>query len=165
MYYHFVDYDNALRDISRALSLNPMPEFYFARGNVYKEMGKYELAINDFSESININPYVTGAHERRGDVLYEMENYEEALADYQRALEINPHNNWRFGPIGRFNTPDLYYKIALVYQQINQTKKEREYLRHFVKRAKTYDPWALEYSIDVAKQRLEQIKQNKDVCN
>lgn len=70
------------------------------RGVVYNQMGNYESAIVDFTESLSVNPrknkrkkpesyaYLFYAYYSRGISYTQMEAYEEAIEDFTSAIEI-----------------------------------------------------------------------------
>lgn len=49
------DYDNALKALEMAQQINPSkPEIFFSRGNIYYVMGHYDLAVNEFSNLLEM---------------------------------------------------------------------------------------------------------------
>ena len=60
----------------------------------YREMGRYEEALADFSRAIELDPGNAWAIAVRGETYREMERYEEALADLNRAIELDPGDGW-----------------------------------------------------------------------
>ena len=56
---------------------------------LYKK-GKYQQAIELYSEILAENPNEAVAYNRRGNVYLKLEQYDAALTDYNRAIAINP---------------------------------------------------------------------------
>ena len=63
---------------------------YFEKAVNYGESEEYQLAIDNFTKSIRINPDVAVTYYNRGWVYDELGNYEEAIADNTRAIRIDP---------------------------------------------------------------------------
>ena len=63
---------------------------YYNRGLEYKNLGKYQLAIDNFSRAIKINPDYLDAYNDRGIAYKNLGNYQLAIDDYTRAIQINP---------------------------------------------------------------------------
>lgn len=86
------DFDAGLKDLNRAIDLNPDADTYYHRGKLYEEMGKQDLAIADASRSIVIAPDVF--HYRRRASAYEViGRYDLALQDCNMAFLINPYDS------------------------------------------------------------------------
>jgi len=63
---------------------------YYNRGVVYVDLGKYQLALDDYSSAIRINPDYAKAYNNRGGVYVDLGKYQLALDDYSSAIRINP---------------------------------------------------------------------------
>jgi tetratricopeptide (TPR) repeat protein len=46
----------ALNDISRVIALEPSPASHLSRGKVYRHLGRYEAALNDFATAESMAP-------------------------------------------------------------------------------------------------------------
>lgn len=65
---------------------------YNNRGNAYEGKGKRDLAFEDYSMAIEINPNDADAYFYRG-FTYELEhNFEKAIKDYDRVIDLNPNH-------------------------------------------------------------------------
>jgi len=63
------------------LDINPnYAETYNNRGNLYKDLQKYDLALSDYSKAIDINPNYAVAYLGRGLLYLLQQKYELALA-------------------------------------------------------------------------------------
>ena len=64
-------------------------KFYLLRGVAYRDQGKIDAAIKDFSTSIRMRPS-HDAYLRRGEMYFEKGAYNIADNDFSEAIEINP---------------------------------------------------------------------------
>ena len=79
--YKKADYETAVRDISKAIELNPnLAEAYNNRGLAYNNLGKYNEAIIDLDKAIELNPKLTAAYDNRG-IAYNRLNDKESIID------------------------------------------------------------------------------------
>jgi len=62
-------------------------------GDYYKDLGKSEMAIADYSRAIAINPKYTEAYINRGIIYGNMGKWNEAISDYSKAVEIDPKSD------------------------------------------------------------------------
>ena len=83
--------DRALVDCNRAIDLGGGVAGYVNRGNVYDDLGEFELALADYDRAIEIDPGATTAYRNRGVAYHLHGGSELALADYDRAIELDPN--------------------------------------------------------------------------
>jgi len=88
-------YEQAIKDIDKAIALKPMyADAYYNRGVYFNNENKYEQAINDFNKAIALKPNYVDAYNNRGTTYNSMGKHELALKDFQKTLELNPkHTN------------------------------------------------------------------------
>ena len=65
-------------------------EEYFNKAFDYGKSGEYQLAIDNFTKCLRIDPDDADAYYNRGYSYDELGNYEDAIADYTRAIRIDP---------------------------------------------------------------------------
>lgn len=63
---------------------------YNNRGNGYSGIGEYERAIQDYSESINIDPHDAKPFNNRGVAYQKRGEYDRAIEDFDAAIAIDP---------------------------------------------------------------------------
>jgi tetratricopeptide (TPR) repeat protein len=63
---------------------------YSNRGNTYKNLGRYDEALADYTRAIERDPAYALAYNNRGVTYADLGRSEEALADYTRAIELDP---------------------------------------------------------------------------
>lgn len=63
---------------------------YHHLGNVYDDLGRYELAINHYNDAIRIKPYDAKFYNNRGVSFAKLGQYQQALVDYNQAILLKP---------------------------------------------------------------------------
>ena len=86
------DYKNALKDIEKAIDLNPdSAEMYYYRGYCEAELFDYKDAIESYSKAIELKPDYAAAYYNRGAAKGELDQYDAGMSDFNVALEKNPN--------------------------------------------------------------------------
>ena len=88
-------YQEAVSDTDEALHLQPKgakfrSAFYHTRGAAKVGLGDHNGAIEDFNESIRLNPKKALYYHDRGVAREAIGQQEEAKADFQKAKELDP---------------------------------------------------------------------------
>ncbi|HEY7315362.1 MAG TPA: zinc-dependent peptidase [Gemmataceae bacterium] len=96
------EFDNALVECTRLVALASKPrkaDAYSDRGWIQYQAGRYDEAIEDFSEAIHLRPDLADAYCGRGTVYAVREDFVRASADLTRALRLDPRDDsallWR----------------------------------------------------------------------
>jgi tetratricopeptide (TPR) repeat protein len=108
------DYQGAIADYSRAISLDPnYANAYYSRGLAKRLMGDSDSAIEDYKQALKINPDDADTYNSLGNVLIG-NNSSEALEYLNRAIQIEPNNANAYANRGmaRFNLQDYEGAIA-----------------------------------------------------
>jgi tetratricopeptide (TPR) repeat protein len=63
---------------------------HLQRGSMYRRLGKYELALADFSESIRHDPTSELAWTGRGNAYRGLRLFEQAISDHTEAIRLKP---------------------------------------------------------------------------
>src|SRR5262245_33439136 len=63
---------------------------YNNRGNAYSRRGEYDRVIEDYDQSLNINPSYATAVSNRGVAYQKTGAYDRAIKDFDRAIELDP---------------------------------------------------------------------------
>jgi Flp pilus assembly protein TadD len=89
-------FDKAVSDYSRAISLNPkFDKAYVNRGNAYWHLGKYEESFADYQMAIKLNPEDPNAYYNMACKHALRKNDSEACAWLQKAVEKG-FRQWEF---------------------------------------------------------------------
>jgi tetratricopeptide (TPR) repeat protein len=120
----------ALKFLHKAVEQEPgRPEFSHWQGVAYWASGKPELEKESYSRALKDQPDYLPSLLNLGHNYLESGNYTAALENYQRALQIDP------------NTPDALYNSALVYQKLNDNKREIQAFERYLRSYRT-GKWA-----------------------
>lgn len=77
---------DALVCLNRAAVLCEEPQVLENRGNVYLELGNYEMALQDFNRALQENPAKPDLIYKKGVSLMELQRFEEALECFDKVL-------------------------------------------------------------------------------
>jgi tetratricopeptide (TPR) repeat protein len=84
------DLARAMADYDSAIGLDPKSDYaYYLRGNLHRDQGAVDQAIEDYSNAIRIRPD-EAAYSNRGNAYFEKGDLDRAIADHDSALKLNP---------------------------------------------------------------------------
>jgi tetratricopeptide (TPR) repeat protein len=109
IYNYRAKYERALGNFDRAIELKSSPnlyKFYLGRGVSHLNLMEYDLAISDFSSTIEMNDTVAGAYHGRAMVNYELHDYSAAVSDFLKTLDFSKGNSALY-----FNLGMSYYRL------------------------------------------------------
>jgi tetratricopeptide (TPR) repeat protein len=125
-------YDEALRDHSRAIELDPtFAQAYSNRGVTYRKLQRYNEALADFDRAIQLAPSLAEAFSNRGNVYRDLQQYTKALADQTEAIRLSPI---------RALPPAPYLNRGVTYQKL---QRYDEALADYSRAIKIEPNWAL----------------------
>ena len=85
------DYISALELIDQVIALTPDYGIaYSNKGNILKEMGRYEEALIALERAIELDPIYFEAFLNKGNVLQDLYQFQESLIYYDKAITLNP---------------------------------------------------------------------------
>ena len=85
------DYQQSLRDLDKALELNPgLADGYAHRCGLHTQLGNNGLAMGDCAKAIDLSPRLALAYAYRGGLYYRLNNKTLALEDLDKAIELAP---------------------------------------------------------------------------
>ena len=61
-----------------------------ARGEIFRQTGKFDAAFEAFNEAIRLDPDNANAYESRGNTFNNTKKYDRAIEDYNEALRLKP---------------------------------------------------------------------------
>jgi len=82
-----------------------LPEFYFFRGDEFRRNRQRDLAIEDYTAAISIDPRYGSAYINRGEVFLEKGQFDQAIADFSKAIALEPYS-----VDSRINLGNAYHK-------------------------------------------------------
>lgn len=102
----------SIEDCTRAIELQPNePYLYQARGEVYRELSRYEDAVADFTMAIRLEPRDAQLYHARGTAWFGLHRQDEAIDDFTAAIELIPAH------AGYFLSRGLSYKNQDMYDR------------------------------------------------
>lgn len=81
------DYNNAFKYYRRQFDINKEPYYLISRGILFDDLGKFDKAISDYKEVLEINPNDSDAYNNLGNVYKEQGKYEEAVKYLKKAID------------------------------------------------------------------------------
>ena len=142
-------YNQAIKDFSDAIEINPEPFIFIRRGEAYRLNAQYDLAIKDFSSIIEKgSEYASQAYYRRGWVKEMLKDYDGALNDYNIGIELD--NNYSYLYLMRGELYMLKGDSIKAYQDFNQILQKdtiiedgscRQYALFFLGKKKEAKEW------------------------
>lgn len=123
-------FKDAIVDADEALKLELIKEklrsaYYHTRGAARDSLGEYSEAIEDFNESIRLNPKKALLYRDRGLTKDTLKQYEDALKDFQKAIDL------------KSNDAITYYHRAVTKNRIEHYNKAIEDLNTAIQLDKT----------------------------
>ncbi|MCA9280028.1 MAG: tetratricopeptide repeat protein [Phycisphaeraceae bacterium] len=109
-------YQDALRELQRAIALNPeLPAAYAQAGDIYRDLGEYQQAEKSYREGVRKNPRDFDNNFGLGLTLHLMNRLSEAVRTYLVALTIRPDD---------FETNK---NLGITYLQLNEPRQGLPY--------------------------------------
>lgn len=89
-YHEMGDYENAIAEYSKAIGLGYEKTWIFnARASLYRSAGKAEKAVEDYTQTLKLEPENETALENRAELNeWYLKNYEAALKDLEKQREV-----------------------------------------------------------------------------
>lgn len=115
-------YTEAVKDITQSIELkNDWEISYFYRAVAYQALGDYDLAMLDYSKSVQINERMTDAYYNRAQITLTRKDISnpdvaKAVSDLEKALELD----------SKFI--DAMYAMAAAYKKLGEYEKAVSYL-------------------------------------
>jgi tetratricopeptide (TPR) repeat protein/ADP-heptose:LPS heptosyltransferase len=113
---HARQYDHAVEWISRAIRLDPRPDYLVSLGSTLLQQGRYEEALKVFEKAIQLSPDNAELWRQRGDILVQLQRHDQALPSYQHVLTLNPDH------------PEALYKSGVLLGQFERYGEAIAYL-------------------------------------
>ena len=82
--------DAHLTPSGKSLDPKKIADAHYNCGNAYFIQSDFDRAIQDYSETIKLNPHFADAYNNRGNAYGNKGNFEQAIKDYSKAIELKP---------------------------------------------------------------------------
>jgi tetratricopeptide (TPR) repeat protein len=86
-------YDHALEWITRAIRLDPKPQYLASLGNTLQRQGRHDDAVKAFDKAVQLKPDDADLWKDLGGALAEFKRVDEAVLSFQHALKLKP-DHW-----------------------------------------------------------------------
>ncbi len=117
----FCDYYQAIQDLTIVIALDTpyaiLQKVHRERGNAYKHLGKYEQAIQDFTQAIETDPRDWRAYFWRAGAYEGLQEYQRSIQDLTEVLQRRPDNE---------NT-GTYYWLGEIYERIGDSRRSLKF--------------------------------------
>lgn len=122
----------------QAISSNPNnAKLYYARGDIYLQVGEHEKAIADYDKAVSLEPQNPDMFIARGCVYISMGDLTSAVADFDRAIAVKPTDAMAYA-----NRGAAYSKMGDVQRAIadysSAIQYEPRYANSYANRAYAY---------------------------
>lgn len=107
-YFSIKKFKESIEDMSKAIELRPIDNYYKARAKAYEELQQWNNAINDYSKSIAINPSTGVQYKRRGLCYMNVRDYTKSVGDFSKMIEL------------QYQTAEAYALRAKAYEKLGR---------------------------------------------
>jgi tetratricopeptide (TPR) repeat protein len=101
---------------------------YNNRGFAYKSIKEYDLAIEDYTTAIKLNPNPETAYNNRGYAFYDKKEYDLAIEDYNKAIQLDPISAY------------VYKNRSLAYKKLGKTAEAEADMKKYEELTKNQKP-------------------------
>ena len=119
------------------------PYHYVSLSICYRKIGLHQRAHQVLKEALKKDKRILDSIITSGATQYLGGEYKKAIETYNSVLELSPTK-----------TPELYWRLGLVYQRMGEVEKEREYFERAIAADTDYS-YALQSLAEVLHYRLE----------
>jgi tetratricopeptide (TPR) repeat protein len=99
---------NAERYRKNEIGIRPETVLYYNRGNAFAKMRQYQLAMEDYNQSIRLQPNFAPAYFNRGNIYKDMGQYQLAIENYIINIQLCPE------------CIDAYDQLGIVHGKMGQ---------------------------------------------
>lgn len=114
IYYIYFDYEKSAAELTNALTLKKTAEVFFNRALAYEKLEKYDNALKDYSDALNIDKKFIDAYFNRASLYQQLRQTDKAIKDYGRVIKLNPKDDI------------AYYNRGLLYEELGNKEKAIE---------------------------------------
>lgn len=121
-------YEEAIENYISSIQIYPTAKAHTFLGWAYSYLGKYDEAINECKNAINIDPEYGNPYNDIGAYLIKLGNYDEALVWLELALEIKDYQNPEFVHL---NIGKVYEIKGIWFEALYEYKRALEIAPEF----------------------------------
>ena len=122
---------------SGKLSFDDLAQAYVNRGSIYYDLGKYILAVHDFTEAISIDPNIPNTFNIRGFAYHHLGEYELAARDYHAEIVLDENFAPAYANLG-YNYRSLGLHEDAIAEYNNAISIEPTYALAYKRRGDSY---------------------------
>ncbi len=89
--------DEALELFSHLIASDPQAVLYYYRGLAYSAKNQDNLAVQDFTRAVSLQPLQASYYQQRGVSLLKTGQYQRAIDDFTKVMELEPENPYARG--------------------------------------------------------------------
>jgi tetratricopeptide (TPR) repeat protein len=82
------EYDEAVKDFTKAIAIYPFHALYYMRANCHFSKGRYDQAVTDMNSAISQVPAFAGYYLGRSQSYYSLKQYAKAKADAKTCVQL-----------------------------------------------------------------------------
>lgn len=97
------DFEQAIDYYSQAIAIEPDPRLFASRGFVFIRMNKFEAALNDLDEALELSPENAYALSNRGLVKTKLNRLSEARLDLEKSKRVDSSNPYMYKHLALLN--------------------------------------------------------------
>ena len=139
-YHKIKNYEQALKNLNKAIQLASHAGYYVDRGVIYLELKNYEQAINDFNKALELNPDASYSYFGRGKAYNALGRYEQAVNDFTKYIQ-----HYKNEPHAYNHRGGVYKSLKKYEQAINDyntaIKLDSKEPVYYFNRGLTYEEW------------------------
>jgi tetratricopeptide (TPR) repeat protein len=106
--------DHAMRDLDRAVDLNPnYAEAFANRAYAHNQKGEYGRAVEDSTRAIRLNPSLVEGFRHRSQAYFHKGEYQRAVDDVDKAIKLKPNDALNYS-----NRSSAYWHLGMYARAI-----------------------------------------------
>jgi tetratricopeptide (TPR) repeat protein len=144
------DYEQAVEEFGKSLSIYPNVEAYIGRSAAYAARQEFAMAFADLDKAEGLKPAMAAVvNYHRGNVYFARKDYDGALAAFDKARALDP------------GIVPLYYAMAQALEEKGEHRSAIARYEEFLQRSYAAGTFNI-YAVEDAKKRLTALRQKPD---
>ncbi len=105
MYYQNGDYENAIKEFKKSLTIIADPKIHYNLATVYYSMGNLNAALLEYNAALKLDPQMPEVYQNMAAIFYQENNFPKSEEFTKKALSFSPNN------------PNIMVNLGLIYLQ------------------------------------------------